>query len=289
MTTLVIGNTGYMGRHLMSGLAEAGLVAIGASSSNGTGIQPETGLLPDTFAVPAGTTTVVYMAQSPRYRDPTQASHVLAVNVLSVARAALASRASGVSRFIYVSTGTVYAPSFSPMTEDAPLLGADWYGLSKIQGEQVVQMFRSDMDVHVVRPFGVYGPAQEGRLVPNLIASITAGRAISLQGRSDDLTDQDGLRISLCHVDDATSIFIHLITRGGPCCINLAGDQAFSIRTLATMLGETIGTPPIFNISQTFRSFDMVADVKLLKTIFPIEFISLRQGLIGLINSAKNH
>ena len=289
MTTLVIGSTGYMGRHLLRGLTASGMPASGASSSDSKGINADTGLLPETFAVPSGTKTVVFMAQSPRYRDPTQASHVLAVNVLSVVRAAVAARTAGVQRFIYVSTGTVYAPSFEPLSESSPVLGTDWYSLSKIQGEQAVHMFRPDMDVHVVRPFGVYGPAQEGRLVPNLIASISDGRPITLEGRLNDSKETDGLRISLCHVDDATDILIRLIRQGGPPCINLAGDQACSIRALATILGEGIGVEPIFNIAASFRKFDMVADVGLLKKNIPIQFISLRQGLIGLVNSAKNY
>jgi nucleoside-diphosphate-sugar epimerase len=288
MTTLVIGSTGYMGRHLMAGLAAAGLPAAGASSSDGTGIHPDTGLLPDSFAVPAGTGAVVYMAQSPRYRDPEQASHVLAVNVVSAVRAAVAARKAGVRRFVYVSTGTVYAPSFEPLTESAPVRGADWYSLSKIQGEQAIQMFRDDMDVHVVRPFGVYGPGQTGRLVPNLMASIQEGRTITLQGRRDDPSDADGLRISLCHVDDATRILIHLIQHGGPACLNLAGEQAASIRTLATLLGELLGRPPVLAAATALRNFDLVADIGLLRQSQPMVFTPLRQGLATLMDKAEN-
>ncbi len=288
MTTLVIGSTGYMGRHLMAGLAAAGLQATGASSSDGTGIHPDTGLLPDSFAVAAGTDAVVYMAQSPRYRDPEQASHVLAVNVVSAVRAAVAARKADVRRFIYVSTGTVYAPTFDPLAEDAPVRGADWYSLSKIQGEQAVQMFRDDMDVHVVRPFGVYGPGQTGRLVPNLMASIREGRTITLQGRRDEPGDADGLRISLCHVDDATRILIRLIQQGGPACLNLAGEEAASIRTLATLLGEMMGRPPVLAAATAFRNFDLVADIGLLRQFQPMVFTPLRQGLATLMDKAEN-
>jgi UDP-glucose 4-epimerase len=288
MSTLVIGSTGYMGRHLMAGLAAAGMPAVGASSSDGTGIHPDTGLLPDGFSVAVGVSTVVYMAQSPRYRDSDQASHVLAVNMVSAVRAAVAARKAGARRLIYLSTGTVYAPSFDPLAEDAPVRGADWYSLSKIQGEQAVQMFRDDMDVHVVRPFGVYGPGQTGRLVPNLMASIREGRTITLQGRRDAPDDADGLRISLCHVDDATRILIHLIQQGGAACLNLAGEQAASIRTLATLLGELLGCPPVLASATAFRNFDLVANIGLLRQIQPMAFTPLRQGLATLMDKAEN-
>ena len=285
MRTLVIGSTGYMGRHLMAGLAAAGMPAVGASSSDGTGIRPDTGLLPEGFAVPDGTGAVVYMAQSPRYRDPDQAHHVLAVNVVSAVRAAVAARKAGVLRFIYVSTGTVYAPSFDPLDEDASVLGADWYSLSKIQGEQAVQMFRSDMEVHVVRPFGVYGPNQTGRLIPSLIESIKAGRPITLQPRQDNSKDNEGLRISLCHIDDATKILINLINFGGPACINLAGEHAIPIRTLATSLGALLSLPPVFKETNTFRHFDLVADINLLRKTWNVGFTPLSKGLETLITS----
>lgn len=271
-----------MGSHLMQGLTAEGMRALGSSSSDGTGIDPATGLLPVDYRVPSGTAAVVYMAQSPRYREPDQASHVLAVNVLSAVRAAVAARAAGVQRFIYLSTGTVYAPSFQPLAEDAAIRYADWYGLSKIQGEQAVQMFRADMDVHVVRPFGVYGPQQRGRLVPNLIDSIRAGRPITLQGRQDVPGDADGLRISLCHVQDATRILMHLVRHGGPPCLNLAGEQASSIRSLAVLLGELLGREPVLTPAPTFRSFDLVADTGLLRQNQPLVFTPLRQGLASL-------
>jgi len=272
----------------MAGLTSAGLPAVGASSSDGTGIDIDSGLLPDTFVVEPGTGAVVYMAQSPWYRDSKLASHVLAVNVVSAVRAAVAARKAGVRRFIYVSTGTVYAPSFDPLTEDSPVHGADLYSLSKIQGEQAVQKFRGDIDVHIVRPFGVYGPGQKGRLVPNLMASILEGRTITLQGRRDKPSGSDGLRISLCHVDDATRIFIQLIQQGGPACLNLAGEEAVSIGMLATLLGELLGRPPVLAAATAFRNFDLVADIGLLRQIQPMTFTPLREGLATLVDKVEN-
>lgn len=285
MSILVIGSSGYMGRHLVQGLKTRAIANQGISSSDGSGINPYTGLLAEDYCVPRGTTTVVYMAQSPRYREPAQASHVLSVNVLSAVRAAVAARTAGVKRFIYVSTGTVYAPSFHPLAEDAKVFPADLYSLSKIQGEQALQMFRSDIEVHIVRPFGVYGRGQRGRLVPNLIDSIREERPITLQGRLNDESDLNGLRISLCYVDDATQILINLIKDGGPPCLNLAGDQAPSIRTLANMLGLYLNKQPIIKTSAVFRNSDLVADLSLLRKSQSINFTSLDKGLESLINN----
>ena len=48
----------------------------------------------------------------------------------------------------------------------------------------------------VVRPFGVYGPKQTGRLVPNLVHSIRNGTPINLQANPENVFDRDGLKIS---------------------------------------------------------------------------------------------
>ncbi len=286
MKVLVVGSRGYMGRHLVAGLVARGVDAIGVSSSDGSGVNPESGLLSDQFSVPPGTRAVVYMAQSPRYRQvPEHASHVLAVNTLSAVRAATAARTAGVERFIYVSTGNVYAPTFAPIPETGPVRRDGWYLLSKLHGEEALALFRPEMEIIVVRPFGVYGPAQTGRLVPNLLASVKGRRAITLQPRADVADDQDGLRISLCYIDDATEILVRLAQKGGPACLNLASSEALSIRGLAEAIGHVTGRSPIFQMSSTARDSDLIADTSLLVGTLAPKFTSLRDGLAKTISA----
>ena len=286
MTVLVIGSGGYMGRHLMAGLSCTGVDARGTSSADGSGIDPESGLLPAAFAIPPGTTAVVYMAQSPRYREvPEQAAHVLAVNTLSAVRAATLARAAGVRRFVYVSTGTVYAPSFDPIAEDAPVRRDSWYVLSKLHGEEALNLFRQDMEVIVVRPFGVYGPAQKGRMVPNLIYAVKSGRPVTLHPRKGMPADIGGLRISLCYIDDATDILMRLVREGGPACLNLAGPEAVSVRSIAEAAGAVFGRPPVFEVSSSPRDTDLIADTRNLVNAMAPRFTSFSDGFDRAIHA----
>jgi len=286
MTVLVIGSGGYMGRHLMAGLSRAGLDALGTSSADGSGIDPESGLLPAAFAIPTGTTAVVYMAQSPRYREvPEQAAHVLAVNTLSAVRAATLARAAGVRRFVYVSTGTVYAPTFAPIAEDAPVRRDSWYVLSKLHGEEALNLFRQDMEVIVVRPFGVYGPAQKGRMVPNLIDAVRNGRPVTLHPRKGMPQDIGGLRISLCYIDDATDILLRLVRGGAPACLNLAGPEAVSIRSIAEAAGVVLGRPPVFEMSPSPRDSDLIADTRNLVSALAPDFTPFSDGFEKAIHA----
>ena len=81
MKIAVIGARGFIGRRLTPALTRAGheVVAVTSESS----FDPLSGLLTPP-AVPAPLDAIVYLSQSPRYRDvPRQAAHVWGVNVVS--------------------------------------------------------------------------------------------------------------------------------------------------------------------------------------------------------------
>lgn len=268
----------------MARLDVEGVAARGLSSMDGMGIDAATGLLPPEFELADGEgATVVYLSQSPRFRQvPAEASHVMAVNSLSPVRAAVAACRAGVRRFVYVSTGTVYAPSFSPLGEEAPVRRDNWYSLTKLYGEESLRLFREQMEVVIVRPFALYGPDQIGRLVPNLIDSVREGRPITIQPSGGEV-DDGGLRISLCHIEDAVSIFLHLIRSGGPEVLNLASPEALSIREIAEMVGRQLGLSPVVEVRKDRREFDLIADVTRLNEVVDHSYCTFEDGLKSLI------
>lgn len=285
MTILVMGSGGYLGRHLAARLIATGLEVAEASSSTRFGIEPQTGLLPSNFIIPEGTETIVYMSQSPRYRElPESADHVLSVNALSPVRLALLAKNAGVKRFIYLSTGTVYEPSFDSISEDAPLRRDGWYALSKIHAEEGLSLFRGDIEVHLVRLFGVYGPEQKDRMVPNIVNSILAGRVIKLQRSPNEGAETGGLRISLCYVDDAVDCLRNLVLNGGPSILNLASPAFASIREIAELIGKNLSIQPRYEIDSSIRDADLIANTSLLNSIYPHTYISLEDGIRRTLN-----
>lgn len=280
MSLLIVGAGGFIGRSLLKAASRTGISVHGVSSADGTGLDAQTGLLRGDFEIPRGTDVVVYLSQSPWYQLGSEmAHHAIAVNLLSAVRLAELSRRSGVRRFIYSSTGNVYAPSFKPLSESDALRRDNWYSLTKVHGEEAVSLFRNDMEIIVTRPFGVYGPGQHGRLVPNMVHAIASGRRVEITRNPNDCKDLDGLKISLCHVRDAVQIYLSLIEKGGPLRLNLAGERPISIRELATTLGVLMNRDVAFELIERARDTDLVADTTLLSRHVPITYTTLAQGL----------
>ena len=285
MKVLIVGSRGFIGAHLLRKLKQRDDIEVAEASSQ-DGAFDASGLLSSTFAVPSGTQTVVYLAQSPFYRQmPERADHLLNVNLVSAVRLAELSRCAGVGRFIYASTGSVYAPSFQPLAETAPLRRDGWYAWSKVAAEEALALVRKDLDVTIVRPFGVYGPGQSKMLVARLIESVEAEQEMTLDRRAGNPDDGDGLRISLCYVDDAVAILETLLDRAGPPVLNLAGLEPVSIRQLATEIARQLGKQPRLRLVDRNREGDLIADASLLRATFTRGFTSLAEGIRQTIES----
>jgi UDP-glucose 4-epimerase len=283
---MVIGAGGFVGRKLCRVLTNKGVAVMACSSGTPGGIDLDAGLFSAAVRFPKGLDAVYFLAQSPRYRQmPQQSAHLLAVNCVAAVQAAEAARQAGATRFIYASTGNVYAPSFAPLHEASPLRRDDWYALSKVHAEEGLALYRNSLSVTVARIFGVYGPGQTDKLIPNLMHSIQSGAAIKLAPNPTNAQDNDGLRISLCYIDDVTEIFCRLVAADGPDVINIAGPETLSIRDIAVAIGERMGKTPCFEALPRPRDFDLVADVTNLVETFKPEFTPFVNGITRTLES----
>jgi UDP-glucose 4-epimerase len=287
MRVLVFGSRGFLGRFVTKCASKAGVEVEEVSSLLGNGLDSETGLLQNGFEISSDTSAIIYLSQSPRSNEGAEGvAHALAVNAFAPVQVATAAAMTGVARFVYVSTGTVYAPSFSPLAESAPLRRDSLYALSKVHAEESLALLRHRLNITVVRPFALYGPGQSNRLVPKLVESICSGRKVTLQPYSAGLPnpEEGGLRISLCHVEDAADALLSLAMNNAPFCVNLASPEALSIKEIAHCLGKQIGKPPEFFLDNCSRTHDLVADTTLLSVCCPVRFRLFKEGVKSLFN-----
>jgi nucleoside-diphosphate-sugar epimerase len=285
MKVLVFGSRGFLGRCVTRRAQKAGIDVEEVSSSLGNGLDPETGLLRKGFNISSDTSAVIYLSQSPHSNEGADGlQHAIAVNAFAPVQVAAMAAKAGAARFVYISTGTVYGPSFSPLGESSPLRRDSLYALSKVHAEESLSLLRNRLNLTVVRPFALYGPRQSNRLVPKLAESIRQGRKVTLQPRVAGQSDSEdgGLRISLCHVEDAADAILSFAANDVPACVNLASPEALSIMQIAQSLGEQMGKAPEFQVDAQSRTHDLVADTRLLASCCPVEFRPFSEGVKSL-------
>lgn len=280
----VVGAGGFIGQRLCQALRSQGDEVVAISSASAAAFDADRGLLNDRLPPERPLDGVAYLSQSPHYRDvPRHAAHLWGVNVVSAIKAAEWARRSGARRFLYASSGNVYQPAFHPYRERDALRRDDWYALSKVQAEEALRLYQPDLQVTCARLFGVYGPAQRGKLIPNLIESVRSGLPIYLAPHPDNQADKDGLKLSLSHVDDVVTTLMAFLNGDGPTVVNVAGDDVRSIREIATMIGERTNDLPRFCAETAPRPGDFVADTGILRATTPAPFRDFASGLSDLL------
>jgi len=286
MRYCVIGSGGYIGGFLCEHLERQGHIVDRVSSSSG-GIDPVTGLIRD--LVLANVDVVVYLAQSPFYRQlPQRAPHLLAVNCVSAVNAAVIAKASNVSKFIYASTGNVYQTSFDVFTEHSALERGNWYSLSKVMGEEGLRLAAGEMDLTCLRIFGVYGPDQTDKLIPNLISRVLQGETITVDSQNAALEAlPGGLRTNPIYIEDAVqAIEMVAMSRGVP-VVNMAGDEVLSIKDMVEIIGDAVGVAPKIAVTDRRRSGDLIGDVSLFRSLYTKPLTSFKSGIKKVLEALQ--
>jgi nucleoside-diphosphate-sugar epimerase len=282
MKVLIIGSGGFLGKNLFNYLLDQNIDVIGCSSAEHHGICADTGLLSSQFSIPPDTHTVIYLSQSPYYRQvPEMAEHLLNVNVVSAVKVAEIARRANVKHFIYTSTGNVYAPSFEPLSEDAPINRNNWYALSKIHAEESLSLFRNDFDVTIMRLFGVYGTGQTDKLIPNLFNTVLQRRKVFVDRNPIDSNDIDGLKISLINVVDLVKIFLQCIISPNlkSYLLNISSHEVVSIRHITKLISQALDIPVEIEISDKYRQSSLIANIQLLQANFNPVFTPIEKGI----------
>jgi len=240
----------------------------------------------DFGSLPGDAEAVVALAQSRAFRDfPDRAQDIFAVNVAAHLRLLDWARTSGVRRFVYASSGGIYGSRARLEVAESDLLAVDsplgFYLGSKLCAEVIFQNYRHYFDTAaILRPFFIYGPGQrEDMLVPRLIGSVRAGRAIQLQGR-------DGLRLNPIYVDDAAAAFAAALRVSGCKVINIAGPETVSLRELGERIGRLVRRQPVFEQVAGSPS-DYVANIDAARTQLGAPRIGLDAGLARTIEEGN--
>ena len=258
---LVTGAAGFLGSHVVEQLIARGSKVVALDSlewgreshlspfSEIPGFQFERADIRDREAIAAvfsrhRPAAVIHLAAlhyiPAAVKDPVA---TVAINVLGTQTILSAADAVGVESLLFASTGDVYAPSDAPHREDDRLAPFNIYGLSKLQGEQLVGLASQDHATKrfvVARLFNLYGPRETNpHILPEIIAQLR--NASKRQLKLGNIWP----RRDLVPVRDAARAIIEMIQRApaGVTTANVATGRAWSIDEAIRTIGELLGAP----------------------------------------------
>lgn len=207
MRSLVTGAAGFIGSHLCEALIDAGDEVIGVdcfldnySRDRKLG-QIEALRDADAFALVEseiidldlaglldGVDRVFHLAALPGVRPSWGAAFAdyLHHNVLTTQALLEACKGTGVERFVFASSSSVYGDTdVLPMREDGATRPYSPYGVTKLAAEQMVRLYHRNFGLPTVsvRYFTVYGPRQRPDMaIQRFLEAADAGSPISIYG-----------------------------------------------------------------------------------------------------------
>ena len=185
------------------------------------------------------------------------------VSALATMQLADKAKRSGVKRFIYASSGSVYGvKDEEQVTEDLELEPISEYNKTKMVAERVLLSYQSDMVVQIIRPATVCGYSDRMRL--DVSVNLLTMHALS-KGK---ITVFGGNQVRPnIHIDDLTDLYIHLIDNPKINGVFNAGFENISILDIAEMVTKHVPVEIEVTSSNDPRSYRVNSD-KILSTGF---------------------
>jgi UDP-glucose 4-epimerase len=199
MRTLVTGGAGFIGSHVVDRLVRDAAVEVVVLDNLHSGCTEN---LKDSWSrvrfvegdirdldllcrLMQGMDTVLHLAaQSNVMGADRDIDFSFTTNVVGTFNVLRAAEHAHVARVVFTSSREVYGePDALPVCETAPLKPKSAYGASKLAGEVYCRAFaRRSLQAVVLRLANVYGPRDEGRVIPVFIDNALQGRPLILNG-----------------------------------------------------------------------------------------------------------
>jgi UDP-glucose 4-epimerase len=283
MNLLVTGAAGFVGTRLVPALVERGHRVVAVDYKHDR-LKASPGVVPFAWdlsqpnaavELPA-VDAVLHLVQA-NVPFPDKADEMFAVHVASTQRLLEHARTSGAKRFVFTSSGSVYGGGERAWREEDPAAGPGYYAATKVAAERLIEAYGALLPYTIFRLFTPYGPGQANRLIPGLINRVRAGNPITAPGGT-------GPTFNPLYVTHVVDVLIQSLDAQGNQLVNLAGDEALSVRKMAETIGRVTGREP--TIQDTPGTGDrIVGDITRLRALYrlPAELVSFEQGVRAMI------
>ena len=251
-SALVTGSSGFVGWHLVTRLVAEGVPVTGLDFAEPRQPLPEDvrDLRIDIrdrervhAAIAEARPEVIYhlAAQASVSVSMREPQVDIETNVLGTLNLAQAAMDAGTKRFVFVSTGGALfgEPPIVPVSEQMTAAPASIYGASKYAAERYLSILTADsaMELSVIRPGNIYGPAQNPHGEAGVVAIFTErmlrGEPVTIFGDGGQLRDY-------VYVADVVEAAIRGATRTPATCLVGTGNGTSTqsiFDTLAALTG----------------------------------------------------
>jgi nucleoside-diphosphate-sugar epimerase len=275
---LITGSSGFIGKHLVPKLKEAGFEVFAVNSTWGDVANPLTWVKFPTVDIVIHLAGKSFVPAS--WSDP---SSFIKCNLLGTIEALNFCKSNNAS-LIFLSSYLYGNPINLPIKEQDPINALNPYALSKQLAEEACCFYSKSfsLDISIIRPFNVYGNGQpKDFLIPSLIAQIKNSEIIKVK-------DLEPKR-DYVYIDDLiTAIISSVNTIKGYKIFNIGSGTSYSVAELIQILQKIAGTNlPVESVNERRKDeiMNTVADISKAKSELNWQpRISLQDGLTTLID-----
>ncbi|RFU66002.1 NAD-dependent epimerase/dehydratase family protein [Peribacillus glennii] len=185
-----------------------------------------------------------------------------------------------IEKFIYASTSSVYGEKDGKVAESAPLSPLSPYGITKLTGEYLCNVYQKSYNIPVVtvRFFTVYGPRQRPDMAfHRFIAQILKGQPLTIYG--DGTQSRDFTYISDCVEGTAAVIRAQKVIGE---TINIGGKERATVNDVIMLIETLTGkkAPLVYLPKISGEPKHTWADISKARSLFGYDpKVSLRDGL----------
>ena len=258
MNILITGATGYLGAEVIRSLLpnrKHKLYALIRSKekfqrlrlwckADSQQLLPVKADICDLSGLPAGIDTIIHTAAFRLDNDSIEAEKV---NIAATTNLLNLAVKSGASRFIYLSSQSIYGWQGAPWSEKAPTSPKGIYAGSKYAGEKAVCQFSDRLNYLILRPARMCGVSLITRwseLIPQFVGLIYQGKPISINGDGNQ-------RYDLIHVSDVAGFITKILEMypdGWNDVYNIGGGGSESLNEIVenlTHIASEMQLPPV--------------------------------------------
>jgi nucleoside-diphosphate-sugar epimerase len=139
-------------------------------------------------------------------------------------------------KVIYISTGSIYAPTLEPLREESEIKPVNVYSETKFRAEELVKSFSNHVPAIILRLFFPYGPnTHPQKLVSRLINRLEGGKPILLNNCNRPL-------INPIYINDLVELIkLTLISNESNYEVfNAGGGETVNIKQLGEIIGKVM-------------------------------------------------